>query len=85
MAQSFIPDLIKEKFKNRKSPDNFKVGDSVRILKKDIADLRIPEGIITNINGAYILVQLKGSKRKIELYPNEIESLEVYGRRKWGK
>lgn len=48
----------------------------VRILSdigKELADDRI--GTITEVNGAYIYIQLDKSKAIVERYPNEITQL----------
>ena len=53
-----------------------KVGDKVRILTdigEDLNDDRV--GTITNINGAYILIELDKSKVEVEQYPNEITKI----------
>ena len=53
-----------------------KVGDKVRILSdigEDLNDDRI--GTITNIDGAYILIELDKSKVEVEQYPNEITKI----------
>lgn len=58
---------------------NHMVGDRVRILRKDIRDLDHRKdpvyGVITNINGAYIMVKPSWCRWEIELYPNEIASI----------
>lgn len=52
------------------------VGDKVKILRTDIKDLEhraYPvNGVITNIDGAYIMVKPSWCSWEIELYANEI-------------
>jgi hypothetical protein len=55
-----------------------RVGDRVRILRKDIFHLKHRKnrnGVITNINGAYIMVRPMWCSWEIELYPNELRVL----------
>lgn len=54
----------------------FKVGDRVYILRRDIFSLKHRKnrnGIITDIDGAYILVRPMWCTWETELYPNEIK------------
>lgn len=54
------------------------VGSKVEILRKDIRLLehrKIRTGVITNIDGAHILVRPSWCNWEIELYPNEIAVL----------
>jgi len=54
-----------------------KVGDRVKILRTDIKSLEHRKypvtGVITSINGSYILVRPSHCRWEIELYPNEIK------------
>jgi hypothetical protein len=53
-----------------------KIGQNVKILRKDIANLKHrknPKGVITAINGEYLLVRPMWCKWEIELYPNEVQ------------
>ncbi len=55
-----------------------KVGDRVKILRKDIFPLRHRKnrnGVITHINGACILVRPTWCTWETELYPGEIRVL----------
>ena len=53
-----------------------KIGDKVKILRKDIfhlKDVENPTGTVTNVNGSYITVRPRYKRWVIELYPNEVE------------
>ena len=55
------------------------VGDRIQILRKDIRDLdhrRDPVyGIITGIDGEYVIVKPSWCRWEIELYRNEIKTI----------
>ena len=56
-----------------------RVEDRVRILRSDIYPLKHRKnrnGIITRIDGGYILVRPMWCKWVTELYPNEIRKIE---------
>jgi hypothetical protein len=60
----------------RESYMNFKVGDKVHIKRKDIYHLQHRKnrnGVVTSINGYYILVRPMWCRWEVELYPTEIE------------
>ena len=53
--------------------EGFRKGQRVRIISdigKDLEDDRV--GTITNVNGAYILIETDKNKVIVERYPNEI-------------
>ena len=55
-----------------------KIGDKVKILRKDIFNLKYRKnrnGIITDIDGYYIDVRPMWCSWIIELYPNEIKAI----------
>ncbi len=56
-----------------------KIGDKVKILRKDIILLngrKNRNGKITSIDGAYILVRPDGLKWEVECYENEIKLIK---------
>ena len=54
----------------------YKTGDQIKILRTDIKDLEHRQkpvnGVVTAVDGAYILVKPSWCRWEIELYPNEI-------------
>ena len=53
-----------------------KIGDKVKILRKDIFHLKYvknPVGTVTEIDGSYIMVRPRYKRWVIELYQNEVE------------
>ncbi len=55
-----------------------KVGDRVKILRKDIAPLRHRRnhnGVVTHVNGGYILVRPGWCNWEAELHPDELRVL----------
>ena len=60
--------------------EGYKKGDRVKILRQDIAGLKHrPDrnGVVTSVNGAYIMVRPMWCTWEIELYPCEIERLKT--------
>lgn len=58
--------------------DGIEVGARVKILRQDIAPLRHRKnrnGVVTHINGAYILVRPMWCHWETELYAGEIRAL----------
>lgn len=56
-----------------------KAGDRVSILRTDIKDLEhrkypVP-GVVTKVDGSYIMVKPSWCKWVIELYPNEVKRI----------
>jgi len=51
----------------------YSVGDKIIINRRDIVGLISRHGIITHIDGSYVMIEINNGEREIELYTNEIK------------